>query len=292
MIRTAQAETPQPPLPGALVLGAPKAGTTTLARWLEAHPGAHLAPEKEVSYFDLHHRRGEAWYRSRFAGARPGQVGVEATPAYLYVPAALDRAAALLPDARLVVLLREPADRVWSHYWYFRMLGIETRRFERVLRDELADPADTPGPGIPLGYLDMSCYVRHLPGVTERWSPEQLLVLFTEELRTDPAATYHRVCAHLGIAALDPPAEVGARNVGTRPRWPWLQVALHRLHVADWPGDLGRRITRLNARPGGYPALDPYRRDRLRSWFAVTNRELAAWLGTTLPPDWFVADAP
>lgn len=278
------------PLPGALVLGAPKAGTTTLARWLEVHGQAHLAPEKEVSFFDLHHTRGEGWYRSRFARAEPGQLAVEATPAYLYIPAALDRAAAMLPDARLVVLLREPADRVWSHYWYFRMLGIETRRFARVLRDELDDPTDTPGPGIPLGYLDMSCYVRHLPGVTARWPREQLLVLFTDDLRADPAATYARVCEHLGIAVEPPPADVGTRNVGTRPRWPWLQVALHRLHVQDWPGGLGRRITRLNARPGGYPELDPHRRDALRSWFAATNHELAAWLDRPLPPAWHTGD--
>ena len=282
--------TRHPPLPGALVLGAPKAGTTTLARWLEVHQGAHLAPEKEVSFFDLHHGRGEVWYRSRFAGAAPGQVALEATPAYLYVPEALDRAAAMLPGARLVVLLREPADRVWSHYWYFRMLGIETRRFERVLRDELDDPGDTPGPGIPVGYLDMSCYVRHLPGVTARWSREQLLVLFTDELRRDPAGTYARVCEHLGIKVEGPPADVGARNVGTRPRWPWLQVALHRLHVGDWPGGLGRAVTRLNAQPGGYPALQPDRRAALRSWFAATNRELADWLDRPLPDDWAVAD--
>lgn len=280
----------RPPLPSGLVLGAPKAGTTTLARWLEAHPGVHLAPEKEVSYFDLHHERGVDWYRSRFAGATTGQVGVEATPAYLYVPAALDRAAALLPDARLVVLLREPADRVWSHYWYFRMLGIETRRFERVLRDELADPANTPGPGIPLGYLDMSCYARHLPSVTARWSREQLLVLFTDELRHDPAAAYARVCAHLDVATVAPPQDVGSRNVGTRPRLPWLQVLLHRLRVQSWPGDLGRRATRWNAVPGGYPALDPDHAAALRSWFGDANRELAAWLGRPLPDGWHVGD--
>ncbi|MEY2436768.1 MAG: hypothetical protein QOF97_1604, partial [Acidimicrobiaceae bacterium] len=76
------------PLPDWLIIGAPKAGTTTLAAWLGEHPGAYVSPVKEVSYFDLHHERGPDWYAGHFAGAQPHQLVGEATPAYMYVDTA------------------------------------------------------------------------------------------------------------------------------------------------------------------------------------------------------------
>src|SRR4051794_3152154 len=103
-------------LPGLLVIGAPKAGTTTLARWWDAHPQGFTAPEKEVGFFWPNAARGLDWYRSRFAAAHPGQVLCDASPGYMYFDDALDRIRDWLPDPRLVLVLREPVSRIRSHW--------------------------------------------------------------------------------------------------------------------------------------------------------------------------------
>jgi hypothetical protein len=274
------------PLPDWAVLGAPKAGTTTLATWLAQHPQGFVPPAKEVSYFDLHHALGPSWYAAQFAGAAPGERPGDATPAYLYSDAALDRLQAASPDARLVVLLREPASRVWSHYWFNRAMGLEPRSLARALRAERRDPANAPW-GLPVGYLACSRYAERLVAVTERFDREQLLVLMFDDLRADPAGTFAATCRHLGIADDVPPPE-GARvhNAGRQPRSALLQHALMRTRAGSWPLALGPRLTRLNQRPGGYPSLPAPLAAELHAEFAEGNRRLAGWLGGPLPEGW------
>lgn len=273
-------------LPDWAVLGAPKAGTTTLAAWLTGHPQGFVPPAKEVSYFDLHHALGPAWYATQFAAAAAEQRLGDATPAYLYSDLALDRLRAAAPDARLVVLLREPASRVWSHYWFNRALGLEPRSLARALRAERRDPADAPW-GLPVGYLACSRYAERLEAVTARFDREQLLVLLLDDLRTDPAGVFAATCRHLGIADdVAPPEEAKVHNAGGQPRSALLQHALMRARAGSWPFDAGPRLTRLNQRPGGYPALPAGLRAELQAEFAAGNRRLADWLGRPLPEGW------
>ncbi|MGZ6825615.1 MAG: sulfotransferase family protein [Mycobacteriales bacterium] len=273
-------------LPDWVVLGAPKAGTTTLAAWLNGHPEAHVPPAKEVSYFDLHHARGPAWYAAQFAGASPGERLGDATPAYLYSDAALDRLRAVAPDARLLVLLREPAARVWSHYWFNRALGLEPRSFERALRAERRDPRNAPW-GLTAGYLACSRYVDRLEAVVDRFDREQLLVLMFDDLRSDPAGTFAAACRHVGIADdVPPPDGARAHNVGRQPRSALLQHALMRARAGSWPLRVGPRLTRLNQRSGGYPSMPDDLREQLRAELAGDTARLAAWLGRPLPDGW------
>ena len=101
-------------LPDFLGVGVQKGGTTTLQKLLEQHPGAFLPAAKELHYFSLHYARGESWYRQQFAAASPGQRNGEITPYYLFHPEASKRIQSLLPQVRLVVLLRDPVQRTLS----------------------------------------------------------------------------------------------------------------------------------------------------------------------------------
>ena len=112
-------------LPDFLGLGVQKGGTTTLQRLLEQHPGAFLPDAKELHYFSLHFAQGEAWYRAQFAAARSDQRCGEITPYYVFHPQAPDRVQALLPQAHLIVLLRDPVERVLSQYFHTQRLGLE-----------------------------------------------------------------------------------------------------------------------------------------------------------------------
>ena len=204
------------PLPAFLVIGAQKAGTTALYDYLYRHPAISGPRWKEVSFFDRHWRRGERWYRGNFPrGARP-PVG-EASPSYLFHPLAPERVRSLVPEARLIVLLRNPVDRAFSHYQHEVALGREPLSFEDALAAEeertrgevermLADPGYFSHAWWNWTYRARGLYAEQL----ERWYAvfprERLLVLATEELGTAPAQTYARVLEFVGA----PPHELDA----------------------------------------------------------------------------------
>ena len=124
------------PLPDFLVIGAQKAGTTALYAYLRWHPGITGPSWKEVSFFDRHWWRGEFWYRGQFP-LRSGQrlVG-EASPSYLFHPLAPERVRSLVPEAKLIALVRDPVDRAYSHYQHEVALGREPLSFEDALAAE------------------------------------------------------------------------------------------------------------------------------------------------------------
>ena len=270
-------------LPGLLLLGAPKCGTSTLASWWDSHPQGFTAPAKEVGFFWPEWDRGLDWYREQFAGAQPGQVTCDASPAYLYIDDALDRIKATLPDARLAVVLREPVSRVWSHWCYMVALGLDPRPFERVLDEEEGDELRGP-PGFPFGYLHMSRYVPALEGVLQRFDREQLLVVLTDELRDDPSGVFAKLCAHGGI---EPGAPSESRNVGRFPRFPRLQRQLNRARAGAWPLGVGRRLMLANLREGPPPPLPRHAAARLEPLFRPDLPRLEELLGRRVPDHWY-----
>jgi hypothetical protein len=274
-------------LPDWLILGAPKAGTTTLADWLRDHPDAFVSAEKETWFFGSpRYEKGLDWYASHFEAADPDQRAGEATPSYLYFDHALDRIARVLPNVRLAVILREPAVRVWSHIWYFRTLGLEHRDPVAIVEAELANP-DTSIEGLGFGYLHMSRYVDRLEAVTRRFDRGALVVLLTEELRADPDGEFGRLCEHFGLRPI--PAPRKRANVGGAPRSVMLQRAILQVGAALPGSERKRRILRRLAQAnlrGGYPEMPQDLEDRVRAAVAEDNDLLANWLGRDLPETW------
>ncbi|MCZ7590576.1 MAG: sulfotransferase domain-containing protein [Gaiella sp.] len=199
------------PLPGFLVIGAQKAGTTALYAYLRWHPEITGPSWKEVSFFDRHWWRGEAWYRGQFPLRAGERLVGEASPSYLFHPLAPARARSLLPDVRLVALLRNPVDRAYSHYQHEVALGREPLSFEAALAAEeertrgeverlVADPRAFSRAWWDHTYVARGRYAEQL----ERWLAvfprEQLLVVATEELGERPAETYASILRFLGAA--------------------------------------------------------------------------------------------
>lgn len=119
--------------PDFLIIGGQKCGTTALYHYLSQHPQILPAKRKEIHYFDYRANRGDLWYRRCFPTQRQIQrehkrlslpvITGEASPSYLIYPNAAPRAVAFVPDAKLLVLLRNPVDRAWSHYQMNRSKG-------------------------------------------------------------------------------------------------------------------------------------------------------------------------
>ncbi len=208
-------------LPDFVIIGAQKAGTTSLYNYLVAHPDVMGAARKEVHFFDVSYGRGERFYRSMFPTRaalrrlqrRTGRTAItgEASPYYLFHPVVPFRMARMLPDTRLIVLLRDPVDRAISHYKHEVRAGRETLSLTDALEseaDRLAGEDErlrtTGAAGASythqnFSYIARGRYAEQLELWLSRYPRSQLLVLRAEDLFSDPATVYRRVLDFLGI---------------------------------------------------------------------------------------------
>jgi Sulfotransferase domain len=249
-------------LPSVLIIGTQKGGTTSLFNYLTEHPSVLPPIGKEVHYFDLHYQGGENWYRGRFPYAnrlRRGALTLDASPYYLFHPLAPARAAGLLPDVKLIALVRNPIDRALSHYQHEVRAGREPLSFEEALdreEDRLKgeeeriqqDPRYYSWNHHRYSYTRRGLYLMQLLRWVRHYPRSQLLVLQSEWLFRDPPAATDAVYRFLGL----------------RP---------HRLqrYRTFLQGNYDRDL------PSGV-------RGRLADYFAPHNRELFSWLGREF--DW------
>jgi hypothetical protein len=201
------------PLPSALIIGTMKGGTSTLNAWLRHHPQVMFSAIKEVHYFDEHFQCGERWYRTYFPLWEQwfgGRCALEATPAYLYrASVVIPRMHALLPQARLIALLRNPVSRAISHYGHQVQRGVERRSAAEALM--ATDPS---GGGKPNHYKRRGLYAEQLEQVLQLYPREQLLVLRSEDFFADPAAAYASVQTFLNLDPQPLPPLSAPENVG------------------------------------------------------------------------------
>lgn len=216
-------------LPDFIIIGAQKAGTTSLYRYLEQHPQVFGSSKKEVHYFDHFYSNGELWYRSHFPLAasirKNGGVTGEASPFYLFHPKCAQRIHERLPAVKLIAVLRNPIDRAISHYFMQVRKGHEKLRIgeamhqeERRLAQELERLEVEPHhSSFSLGhysYKSRGMYVDQLARYSALFPRDQLLVLKAEDLFTDTGASLREVYGFLGIDHEYLPKYLHPRNVG------------------------------------------------------------------------------
>ena len=125
-------------MPEFIVIGAQRCGTTSLYAYLSSHPQVVPAIKKEVHFFDYNFGKGLDWYRSHFPRWTPMGVTGEATPYYMFHPNAAKRVYQVIPQTKLIMLLRNPIDRAYSHYHHEVRLGVESATFQEAIRLEPA----------------------------------------------------------------------------------------------------------------------------------------------------------
>jgi hypothetical protein len=264
-------------LPAFLIIGAQRAGTTTLYTYLRRHPDVtgpryadtSVAWGKELHFFDENFWRGVDWYRAFFpleirqrTMRRLGRdlVPGEGTPYYIFHPAVPARVAATLPDVRLIALLRNPVERAYSHYQLMAKTGREKLSFEEAIEAEeerLAGAEEVLLKKRPVrgasrrlrhahhrhrAYVGRGLYADQLERWLAHFPCEQLLVLRSEDFLARPDDIYAEVFEFLGLR-------------------PW--------NVRDYEP---RNI-------GAYAPIDPDVRARLEQRFAEPNARLARLLG-------------
>ena len=236
------------PIPNFFLIGAASSGTTSLYHYLRQHPDVFMSPVKEPCYFapELRELSGVphdtfviSWeaYRALFDGARGEAAIGEASVAYL----ASERAPALIaeriPQARILAVLRDPADRLFGRYGAARAAGIATD-FRQWAEMEIAREASL-GPAV--GNVRMGFYATHLQRWFTRVSPARRLILLSDELWADSRDTIRKVFAFLGVDPLRPVDLRARHNVTRHVRWPRLrrlpagaQRAIRRATPAAW----------------------------------------------------------
>ncbi|MEP6893327.1 MAG: sulfotransferase domain-containing protein, partial [Gaiellaceae bacterium] len=245
--------------PTFLIIGAQKAGTTSLHAYLARHPDVLTATKKEVEYFSRHYAKGEAWYLAHFPVAlRRGRAVGEASATYLFHPAAPRWVHAFNPAMKLIVVVRDPVDRAYSHYQMEFRWGRETLPFDEALEREArelgpeldriaADPLATSPRLLTCSYVARGRYLDQIERWLELFSREQLFIVTSEELLADPADVVARISVFLGVSE-------------------WRDTSYPLRGVRE------------------YDPIDPAMRERLARSFDDDNRRLAEFLGREL--DW------
>lgn len=304
-------------LPTFFLAGAPKAGTTALHVALSRHPDVYLSPVKEPKHFlydgppptrggpgDARTYRLAVWQRAAYEGlfdaAPEGAQRGESTSLYLHDPRAMLRIKAAVPDARLVVLIRDPVDRAHSNWTHLFSAGLEPE--EDFLRAVDREPERVADGWAPFWrYLDLGRYGRQLRDLYEIFPREQVLVLRYRSLREEPLVTLDRVCEFLGVAT-GVVTEVPPSNVTTHVSHSWrnrvVSRALRAVHAAehqfpasfwdDVDGWLSRHLQREQRQrvpitPEQRAVLIPRIADDVRLLEQVTGESFADWLDSGVP---------
>jgi hypothetical protein len=177
-------------LPDFVVIGAMKCGTSTLHAQLAAQPQFFMSDPKEPNFFsdDDVYAKGAAWYRSLFAKAPAGSIKGESSTHYTKLPTypkTVDRLAALIPDAKFVYLMRDPIERLVSHYIHEWSQGAISRPIEAAI-------------GAHPELIDYGRYAYQLEPFVARFGKERMLALLFEEMTAAPQQTLDRVARFLG----------------------------------------------------------------------------------------------
>lgn len=254
-------------LPNFIIAGVPKCGTTALYEYLIQHDNVLSALWKEIYFFDRYYPRGLDWYRANFpykftkffkeTKNKSSFLIGESTPTYIHHPLAPERIANDIPDVKLIILLRNPIDRAYSHYQMEKRLGYENLEFSEALEKEdqrledentkmINDPNYYSYEWQTHSYKHSGHYAELLTKWMKFFPKENLLILKTEEFNENPSQIFHQVLNFLDLPIQD--------------------VKYNKINV------------------GKYSQIDPEIKDKLYEYFKPHNQKLYKLLNRNF--DW------
>lgn len=232
------------------IIGTLRSGTTSLYQYLCQHPQILPAIKKEVDFFSWHFSKGIDWYLSHFYKLPDNCLTGEASPSYFSYELAPERMFSALPKIKLILLLRNPVDRAISHYHHAVSFNWEHRSISEILtaeKKQIKENLVIPIDAVPLSYLIPGIYLKYVQKWLSFFPKEQLLILSSEELFSQPEKTMQQIYDFLELP------------VDQLPEYP-------------------------NYNPGKIAKIDPVLRQDLSDFFLPYNRELEDYLGQKF--DW------
>lgn len=245
-------------LPNFIIIGVQKGGTSSLFNYLLQHPDVFPGYKKEVKFFDGNYHKGLGWYRFNYPlmtqMSDPGEQTGEASPSYVFHPLVPQRIKETLPHIKLVLLLRNPVARAYSHYQGNMRKGHEELSFEEAIEMEqsrlagekeaiIADQHHPMYKYLVYSYLARGIYIDQIKNWLKSFPREQILIQRSEDLFSNPQKVYSRVLAFLGL-----------------PDW-----NLENFEIINL---------------GSYDEINPKTENKLKAFFKPYNHELYDFLGT------------
>ncbi|MEG4112181.1 MULTISPECIES: tetratricopeptide repeat protein [unclassified Microcoleus] len=239
-------------VPNFIIIGSQRCGTTSLYTYLSKHPQILTPIKKEMDFFSWHFDRGIDWYLAHFPPMPQGEQFVtgEASPSYFDCWEAPERLYRLFPEAKLIVLLRNPVDRAISQFYRLTGLNWEARSLDQVISDEVERLNQNPEYIIgeePGNYLARGRYIEFIKNWLAFFPREQLLILKSEDFYAGAAAIVQQVLEFLDLPEYQ---------------------------LSDYQ----------NANPGSYQPVNQSIRNWLRDYFRPYNQQLEEYLGRKF--DW------
>jgi len=192
--------------PDFVCVGAMRSGTTTLWHELGAHPQIFLPDTKELHFFDRHFDKGMAYYSAFFQAAAPHQVCGEITPAYMFFETARRRLHAALPDAKIIVILRDPVQRAWSHYRFSVLRGIENLSFAKAIETEKQRLALSDQNRVQFSYTERGKYADQLEALHALYGSQKVYTIFLDELKSQRRNVLEGLQSFLSLDMVFPPS--------------------------------------------------------------------------------------
>jgi hypothetical protein len=278
-------------------IGAARSGTTWLANCLRLHPEICLSEPKEIRYFNRfpiqisanqniinkNHTKPLSWYLNHFRHCKEHQIRGEFSPIYFADQAAPESIKHYFPNIKLILCLRNPIDRAYSHYWFHRGLSsIRDMTFEEAIQKERI-------------YIEMGLYAMQMKRYLQHFTKDQILILLSDDMKIQPELELKKVLRYLNVSTdinsdilkgnANAPAEVKSTRVkkflysGSR-----VLINLKLSYVLDIMRKMGmhKLITKLNAAALHYPEMNPRTREYLYNVFRDDIEELEMLLNCNL----------
>ena len=202
-------------LPDFLGIGTQKGGTTTLHHLLRGHQQVFLPKCKEVHFFSLNYKNGSTWYESHFKYANANQIKGEITPLYLYDPRAPKRISEMIPEAKLITLLRDPVERALSHIFHAKKRGFENLKpYDAIHAEKERLKAGNQFSFQKHSYVSRSRYLEQLERYEKLFPENNMLIIKSEELFDNKSTAWQTIQNFLEIEIMPNPSNMPVANAG------------------------------------------------------------------------------
>lgn len=275
------------PTPNLFICGAPRAGTTSLHRYLRQHPNVCMSRRKETGVFLENYDKGVQWLTSNYLTHYKDEPVVgESTTGHMQHPPSARRMAETVPDANLVFILRDPVERIYSHYRFHRQSGQlgADETFSDLIRDEEREWRRI--------QIDNGCYHKHLTRFEQYFPRRQMKIFLHRDLKADAVSVARALYDFVGVDSTFSPDTSASHNAGGLPWHEGLYRALQRfwepirdrmgIDVLDATQTARDRVRGWLTDASDQDPMDPRDRAYLKDIYREPNRRLEAWLDTDL----------
>ncbi|WP_462247708.1 sulfotransferase domain-containing protein [Ekhidna sp.] len=275
------------------IIGAQKSGTTSVLRFLGSIDNLYSHQQKEFTFF-VENEEYQKGYEAVFGSYFPdwnGQKVVVKNVGIMYFEEAAKRLSEHNPDCKIIVILRNPIDRAYSHFWYSKQLGFENENsFEAALELEENRLSENEQFVKHNAYFSRGLYANQLKTVYKYFDPSNVIVELYDDMIADQEKFYDGLCQKLGLNA--PSKLPSVKNRGGRSKIPYLnklvlqESSIKRISKVMVPKQIrktiGGAIKKWNKSNHQPPSMNPRTRQLLQERYSGPNKELSGFINRNL----------